>query len=354
MTEEIQKPADKKMPSVTAPTEFKQYDSLRPVYLMCIIAIIIAVLALLESAHLSKQTRKLEHDQANHTKLLNEKFTGQTQEFSSLSNQLQQLQTTMAANQLKITATIDALKDLKQARFANNSHWMLTQIKYLLNLAQYNLQLFPAPETALAILQKVNEQLVAVDDPNALPLRQQVINAIAALNALPPIDYAGILMQLNAVGNQLKNMPLLINTATGTAQTLSDTDATKGWRKYWHESLEKLEKIIIIRHQSAAAAPLITPDQQQFLEQNIQARLSAASWALLQRNQKVYILSLQDAINWIQTYYSPNAAATNNAVATLQTLIKINLQPQLPNLSQSIQLTTTLLNNKQPTIKGVK
>ncbi len=335
-------------------SEFKQHDGLKPAYLMSLIAIVIAILALIEGAYLAKQAKQFDVVETNHIKQVKEKFADQTQQLAVFSNQLQQLQANNVINEVKIADSETALNNLKQAKFANNTRWMLAEIKYLLTIAQYNLQLIPDPVTALAILEKVEGQLTQINDPRTLSLRQQVINAISALKSLPTIDYAGILMQLNTVSDQLKTLPLLINTSEGSQKTFSSAVETKGWHKYWQESLKALERILIIRHQNTSIAPLISPKEQQFLQENIQLKLSQASWALLQHNQEVYILSLQDAINWIQIYYSPNTPATSNIIATLESLMKVNLQPQLPDLASSIQLTESLLNTKQPSVKGVK
>lgn len=340
-------------PSSPQKGKLKQYNGLRPVYLMCLIAIVLSVIALIEVVHLARQVKPFDNFEATHINQINKKITAQTHQVAILSNQLQALQANIASNKAKIVTSDATLANLKQVKFANNTRWMLAEVKYLLTLAQYNLQLNYTPETALAILKTVDSQLAEMNAPNTLLLRQQVINTISTLESSIAIDYSGILMKLNAIGNQLKTMPLLINTSQQTSQkTFSSPIDVTGWRKYWNESLKTLEKLFIIRHQNQTIIPLISPKQQLFLEENIQLKLSQASWALLHHNQAVYILSLKDAISWIQTYYSPNSAATANAIATLQSLMKINLQPKLPDLNKLIALTSSLLNATSFVSKG--
>ena len=161
-------------------------------------------------------------------------------------------------------------------------------------------------------------------------------------------------MELNSISEQLEQLPLDHDNANGDVQNLTkDTKNTSGWRKYWHKSLETLEKLVVIRHQNKPIEPLISPKQQMFLVENIQLKLSQASWALLQNNQKVFENSLDTAIAWINKYYAPDATATTSITSSLQALKKINLQPKLPDLNKAIELNSELLKTKSTTA-GVK
>lgn len=329
-------PAKSEIPS-------KNIDTPKPIVLMSLVAIIFSLLALVEGAYLNHKTKTAHHAVTESSEQLKIAINNQNQQLAMVANQLKQLQSNINNNALKLNATQMALHALKDVKFMDNTRWSLAEIKYLLTMAQYNLTITPAPDTALAILEKVNGQLKQLDNPTTLPLRQQVLIAITQLKSLPSIDYAGTLMQLNAVSNQLNTMPLFINSQNGEKQNFAPTAESKGWRKYWNASLQTLEKLVVVRHQNSSAEPLITPKEQMFLEENIQAKLSQASWALLQHNQAVYNLSLQEAINWIQTYYTPNDAATVSIINTLQSLMKVNFSLQLPDLTSTLLLTQQLL-----------
>lgn len=338
----------------------KSIEAPKPNAFVAIIAIVIAVLALIEGAYLNNTVRLLHSNADKTSQQATTALSNQSQQLTELSNQLKQLQAENAKNNQQISDNQAALQSLQDIKFLNNTHWTLAEIKYLLTVAQYNLKLTNSPATALVILEKIDNQLQQLNNPRVLSLRQQVITAITQLKALPVIDYAGALMQLNVVSEQLKQMPLLVNTANGTEQNFVSPVATTGWRKYWNASLTALEKLVVIRHQDQSIEPLITPKEQQFLEENIQAKLSQASWALLRHNQSVYELSLQQALNWIQTYYMPNTPSFNGTVDSLQSLMKIDLSQELPDLSSAIDLTNNILktsgnapaNNVNTTVKG--
>lgn len=327
--------------------EQKQYSKIKPHTLMSLIAIIIAVLAIIESAYLSSKLRKFELTETKLTSSLNTTASQQSQQLNNVFNQLNNLKQTLQENSERIRENTASIETLKATKDLSDYRWTLIEVRYLLNLAEYHLKLIPEPQTALAILQKAEKLLEALNDPNTLTLRQNIINASTQIKSLPKVNYANILMQLNSLETQLPNMPLINQVSKGSIQTIIPKETASGWRKYWHKSLQTLEKLVIIRRQNQTVEPLISPKQHVFLIENLQSKLSQASWALLHNNQEVFQESLKSLISWINQYYDPNSTTTVNVLNTLSALQKIDLQPQLPDLSQAIQLNTTLINGAQ-------
>jgi len=323
---------------------------MKPSTLLSFIAIVIAVLALIEGFFINSKIQKSDKAVTAFTQVLNTTVENQKQQLTDLSSQLKQLENSLEKNSATISENEAAVQILKQAKDLNNNRWVLIDTRHLLNMAEYNLTLVPAPNTALAILKKAEKQLASLNDPNTLPLRQAITDAVTHLKALPKIDYAGMLMQLNAISRQLTQLPLINDNATGEVQKLDYTTRTdSGWRKYWHKSLDTLEKLVIIRHQNQPIEPLISPGQQTFLVENIRLKLSQASWALLQNNQQIFENSLNTAISWINKYYAPNSVATTSVITSLKILNTINLKPELPDISHAIELTSNLLRSEQET-----
>lgn len=337
----------------TKNTSIEQCSSMKPATLLSVVAIVIAVLALIEGFYLGNKTRENNKTEITSTQTLSKNIRSQKQQLSGLTAQLAQLKTNLEKNTSQIGENEASVQTLNDVKDLNNNRWILVDVNHLLNMAEYHLTLVPTPNTALAILKKTEKQLTSLNDPKTLKLRQAVTNAITQLKALPKIDYAGALMQLNAISQQLSQLPLVSDHTSGKIQKLNSTTNTEsGWRKYWHKSLDALEKLVVIRHQSQPIEPLISPKQQMFLIENIQLKLSQASWALLQNNQTVFENSLSTAITWINKYYAPDNTATTSVVTTLSTLKKMNLQPKLPDVSNAIELSSKLLNAKSVDTKA--
>jgi len=59
---------------------------------------------------------------------------------------------------------------------------------------------------------------------------------------------------------------------------------------------------------------------------------------LLDRNQPMYLRSLTKAEQWINTYFSQNKDDTALILSTLSKLKEHQINPELPDISQSLQL----------------
>jgi uroporphyrin-3 C-methyltransferase len=96
------------------------------------------------------------------------------------------------------------------------------------------------------------------------------------------------------------------------------------------------KQMVVVRHVDQAAQPLISPEQQAFLIENIQLKLAQAEWAALHRDAGVYQTSLRQAQTWVQQYFANNAA-TQSVITTLNNLLQVNVKPDLPSLDDSIR-----------------
>ena len=98
-----------------------------------------------------------------------------------------------------------------------------------------------------------------------------------------------------------------------------------------------LKEVVVVRHIEQPVAPLLPPQQQVYLTQNIQLQLSCAQWALLHQQQQVYQQCLAQANGWIAQYFVQSAPATQSVLAALTELRKVDAKPALPDLSQTLE-----------------
>lgn len=110
-----------------------------------------------------------------------------------------------------------------------------------------------------------------------------------------------------------------------------------GGKKGLIETWQGLQKIVVVRYHSAGVPPLVTPDQQTFIRQNIHAMYAQAMWAVLNKKNDIYQASLQQASQWIQQYFAADAQSTQNQVKSINELKQIDINPTLPKITASEQ-----------------
>lgn len=245
------------------------------------------------------------------------------------------------AQQQKITLT-----SLQQLSTGNVAIWRFAEARYLVQLANYHLTFTRDVPAALALLQTAEQRIASLNDPTLLNVRQLIANNIVALQAVPKIDLAGLLTRITALQIQTAKLPAIgLPPAELTSEEEQQQENLNNspLQKAIHDSWVTLQKIVVIRRQDQQIEPLLSPEQQTYLQQNLQLILQQAQWAALRGQEDVYQNSLTQAESWVDHYFAGNLPATQAFVRAIDDLKKINVQPELPDLAplaQAIQQTT--------------
>jgi uroporphyrin-3 C-methyltransferase len=266
---------------------------------------------------------------------LADKVTNLTQQNQQANTQLS---SSIAELQGQMQQQQTIVGNIQQASNGGFPSWRFAEVKYLVQLANYQLLFMRDLAAAITLLQTADQRLAAIGDPTLMPLRQQIANAVAALQAVPKIDLAGLLTRITALQTQVAQLPTIGLPTTSATQTQQTSQAASPLRKALNDSWDTLQKIIIIRRHDQPIEPLLSPEQQLYLQQNLQLILQQAQWAALRGDEQVYQSSLQQAQAWVQHYFVKNLPPTIAFSQALNELLKINVQPKLPDLSPLVQL----------------
>lgn len=264
----------------------------------------------------------------------------------------QQLQGDITTLQDQVRTQQNLITNLQDMSKGNVATWRMAEVKYLVQLAYYHLTFTRDIPAALALLQSAEQRVAQINDPNLLSIRQLIANNIAALQAVPKIDLAGLLTRITALQMQATKLPTIgLPRATETAvEEDTDVKSASPLRKAIHDSWVTLQKIVVIRHQDKPIQPLLSPEQQAYLQQNLQLILQQAQWAALRGQGDVYQNSLIQARKWIENYFAKSLPATQAFVQAITDLQKINVQPSLPDLgpmTRKIQLLSYIAPKQQ-------
>lgn len=209
------------------------------------------------------------------------------------------------------------------------THWMASEAEYLVNMAGRKLWLEKDPRTATDLLKSADETIAAMNNPALLPIRKALAKDIAATTNIKSVDIEGGVLALDALIAQLDKLPL--NRADNASSTPEDT-AISGDLNDWQSNLSKTWKaltqdFITIRHRTADAPALLAPEQQWYLVENIRHKLLQSQLALYRYDRAAYHQSLMMARQWIQTYFDVQAHQTSEAIAEIDKLATLELDP---------------------------
>ena len=227
--------------------------------------------------------------------------------------------------------------------------WKLLEIQGLLLTANERLLLNKDVEGAQQALELASDRLAALNDPRLFKVREQIVNELAALNALPKPDFEGMTLTLNNLIQQVPKLPLAKTVpsefAMGTNKKEGGSDDAP-WRHFLDSAGQALSNMVTIRRDKTAYKPLMPPEQKFFLVQNLQLKLQSARLSLLQRESQGFSQSLDEAGEWLRTFFDKNDPAVAGALKTVSQLKKVELAWDNPDISGSVESLKTYLEGK--------
>lgn len=268
-----------------------------------------------------------------------QQFSGINRNIGRVEGRRLQLQNSVQKLQQELIAVQSNLAHVLQITTKTSTQRALGDVSYLIHLANLHLTIGHDATKALQLLQIASRRLQTVSNPVVFTLRHALLHDIAALKSASKLDVATIVLRLDQVSQAVQNLPVFPSKQLSPQiQTIPPVKLGNGelpWYKKVLASLSGLKDLVVIRHIKKPITPLLSQEQQTFLRQNIQLKISQAEWAVLHQDPKLYKQSLKLAEQWLKNYYRDQTAASR-VLEDLQKLATINIKPRLPNISNSL------------------
>jgi len=117
-----------------------------------------------------------------------------------------------------------------------------------------------------------------------------------------------------------------------------DITAIQDWRELPALLWSSLSGLFRIRDHDKPVSPMLPPENEYFLRENLRLQLSATRLALLRDDSVQYRATLTTAADWLGTYFSAEDPQVNQLRAQIEQLAAIDIVPQLPDISASLKL----------------
>ncbi|ENO14699.2 hypothetical protein J057_05091 [Marinobacter nanhaiticus D15-8W] len=274
----------------------------------------------------------------------------------SLQGELNEQQQLVADMRRQIDHNAQALLD---AGNRDRTDWLLAEAEYLLRIANQRLQVEQDIDGALSALQAADEVLNETDDPGTYPVRKQVAKEIMALRSIEDVDQTGLYLELEAAIDAINNLTDEALAALDTS-TENDESATREnpgeegntLARGWSQIKSTLNEAIAIRRLDEPVKPLLSPQQSVYARLNMRLMLEEAQLALLRGNQTLYERALTKARDWLDTWYDGSHAPVRALRERLAELSQMDINPQLPDVSQSLNLLKARLEGRLNATSG--
>lgn len=272
--------------------------------------------------------------------LLNQKLTEsnhalaqQKTQSDQAQQQLEQMRIPLSQQQKSIESLQSAISDLKGRR---PSDWLLAEAEYLVKLAGRKLFLERDLDSARYLIEHADQRIAELNDPSLTPLRQAIAQDLTRLNAIPFIDTDGLILQLSSLQQTIDQLPIAQSQLSdNTPQTAPKPSSDLAqWKENALVSLKNFaDNFITFRVREGNVAPLLSPNQHFYLQENLKNQLTMAIRAIFQQQQTLYDQSIAHALQWSHDYLDlnqPQVQAFNQALQQLATkTISVDYPAQL-------------------------
>ncbi|ATZ10152.1 uroporphyrinogen-III C-methyltransferase [Erwinia amylovora] len=292
------------------------------------------------SQTLAAQIAELQQQSISDKQSLMEKLTAQT---SALDTARQQ--------QAAMNQQLDELKQKVASISGSDAQtWMLAQADYLVKMAGRKLWSDRDVTSAAALLKSADASLAEMNDPSMIGARRALAQDISTLSALSQVDYDGVILKLNQLSNGIDNLRLADNDSDDEPMD-ADSGALSSSLREWRQNLVKswhnfMDDFITIRRRDATAEPLLAPNQDVYLRENIRSRLLIAAQAVPRHQDEIYKQSIDTVSAWIRAWYDTSDANTKAYLDQLDDLSQQSISMDVPETLISQPIVDKLMQTR--------
>ncbi|WP_394753364.1 uroporphyrinogen-III C-methyltransferase [Crenothrix sp.] len=229
--------------------------------------------------------------------------------------------------------------------------WLIADAEYLLSVANERLYLIGDVNTTRQALEAADQRLRESGDASAFKVRDQVIKDIAALTDVKSVDVVGLYSSIQALESRVNNLVLSLPYAGKlpeiSGKSTDSDDSLLGAAK------NKLSEIVTIKHSDKSVKEILTPEQAQFIREQLRVKLEIVKIALVQQNEPLYKAGLVDVKQWVDQQFTQNSE-TKAFVAELNRFESIKIRSQFPDISVSLKMLRDITNLRIETDKGMQ
>lgn len=217
---------------------------------------------------------------------------------------------------------------------------LIAEVEQLISIANQQLQLVGNIKPALLALQTADSRLQQIDTPQVIALRKAVSQDIQRLRSLPYIDIVGMSAKLESLAVSVDELALVSDRHPQPTSVQAPDWEASSWQKLAYEVWQDIKDIIRLERIDRPEPPLLAPEQNYFLRENIKLRLLSARIALLQHDEQTYKADLRAAEKWLLEHFDMRESSSKLMLSTIRQLSADNIVIEVPDINDTLALVS--------------
>jgi uncharacterized protein HemX len=248
---------------------------------------------------------------------------------------------------------LEEIQKLQRQLGKTRGDWLLADAEYLLSVANQRLLLMGDVNTTHEALEAADQRLRESGDAAAYKVREQLAKDISAISAINSADIVGIYATLQTLESQTNSLVLLLPYAGKEVESpVADIAPAKTKKDNVEGLLGQLESMVTIRHVQQHVNEILTPEQAQFIREQLGVKLEMVKIALVQQNDVLYQVSLNDAQKWLTQNFVKEKEMERFSAA-LTKLSDVRIRSQFPDISLSLKMLRDITKLRVETDKAL-
>lgn len=273
---------------------------------------------------------------------------------SELKNIAQKSRDALGSYLVKLESEIDEVKKgqllvendlgkIKRVALQKKLDWTLSEVKFLINIADHKLKFQQDIDTAIEALAAAEIKLKNLNDIGLMNLREVIRGDINLLTITKKPDIykiADTLKELEAMVRDLPTKKPIMSELPKGNNINSEGKDPKGWderkNRAWTTFKSSIKDYIVVRDSKQKKEPFISPQERKYLDQNIELKIQTALISLSNQDGIMFKKEIKHIEKWIRDHFDSNKTEVYNALKILAKLEAIEINPKIPSIENSI------------------
>ena len=235
--------------------------------------------------------------------------------------------------------------------------WLIADAEYLLSVANERLHLIGDVNTTLEALEAADQRLRESGDAGVFKVREEIAREISVMKGVTVPDIVGMYASIQNLQDQVDKLVLSLpytgKARTAPAEVKEPAGKTTEDQGLLDSAMNQLEGIVTIRHTEHEVKEILTPEEAQFIQEQLRVKLEIVKISLVQHNEALFQSSLADVKKWTERHFTKNTEA-GNFIAELYRLSQIKIHSQFPDISSSLKMLRDISKLRIETDKAMQ
>jgi len=235
------------------------------------------------------------------------------------------------------------LNSLQGVSDSARREWIRAEAEYYLVVANTALGLSNNWEGAITALELADAKLRELGNPSFRVVNEQILEERESLIAVQLPDKEGLSYSLARLLESVESLPIAsVAPVNLGGDQESIENITPNLERIWYSFKQAMNGMISVERTESASRRMLSNEEQALVKRQLELELELARLALFRSQGGVFEVSLSAASALLGREFDASDQRVESALLLLQEMANLNIQPELPDISGSLELLRRL------------